>query len=590
MNSKSILLATLLTLGVAASLWTVAAITLTPIAADFQAGDTLSADALNALFDRIDDNFATTESAINDLLDGVGPSGAWSLTGNADSDPQDHFLGTTDAAALVVRVGGQQAFAFEPTASVPNVIGGFGGNGSDAGVVGASIGGGGGAGVPNEVAADFGTVGGGFDNRSGGFAATVAGGQENAANGNQAVVGGGRQNSAGGTSSTVAGGASNVAAALGSTVGGGTSNRADNSAATVSGGDGNEATGLEASVGGGRNNAAAGGGATVSGGVGNTASGIGATVAGGGGNEAGGSDASVGGGRRNVASGAHATVGGGEDNVASAAHATIGGGSENEASDLWATVGGGQFNLAPGRFGTIAGGVANTVEGFHGTIGGGIGNRASGAAATVPGGLNNHAAGTASFAAGRLASAAHEGSFVWADATADALDPPFASTAAHQFSVRAAGGTRVFSNAAATTGVQLAPGGNAWSSLSDRSVKENVVPVEADVVLERLSQLPIATWNLTSQDPSIRHLGPMAQDFHAAFGLGESDTHISATNASGVAFAAIQELHRLASDQEARIAELERRNAELAALVADLAITLEQRGQDDAHVIAGAPD
>ena len=57
------------------------------------------------------------------------------------------------------------------------------------------------------------------------------------------------------------------------------------------------------------------------------------------------------------------------------------------------------------------------------------------------------------------------------------------------------------------------------------------------------AQVPVTSWNYKSQDPSIRHMGPMAQDFYGTFGLGEDDTHISTVDADGVALAAIQGLY-----------------------------------------------
>ena len=62
-------------------------------------------------------------------------------------------------------------------------------------------------------------------------------------------------------------------------------------------------------------------------------------------------------------------------------------------------------------------------------------------------------------------------------------------------------------------------------------------------MLDRLLALPISTWNLKSQDPSIRHMGAMAQDFRAAFGLGHSEVGINTIDADGVALAAIQGLN-----------------------------------------------
>ncbi len=81
----------------------------------------------------------------------------------------------------------------------------------------------------------------------------------------------------------------------------------------------------------------------------------------------------------------------------------------------------------------------------------------------------------------------------------------------------------------------------------------------------KVAALPLSTWNLMSQDPSIRHMGPMAQDFYAAFGLGEDDLHISTVDADGVALAAIQGLNQALQEKEARINRLEVRNAALEA-------------------------
>jgi hypothetical protein len=86
-------------------------------------------------------------------------------------------------------------------------------------------------------------------------------------------------------------------------------------------------------------------------------------------------------------------------------------------------------------------------------------------------------------------------------------------------------------------------------------------------VLDRLAALPISSWRYRTERSGALHVGPMAQDFHAAFGLGDSDRSIGVLDASGVALASIQGLNRkletaLAAER-ARIATLEE---ELAAL------------------------
>jgi len=359
---------------------------------------------------------------------GTWTSDTWSLTGNAGTTPDINFLGTTDDAALEVRVNNQGALRIEPTTSTPNLIGGYSGNSVADSVAGATIGGGGQAGTINQAAADFATVGGGEGNSALGFAATIGGGETNAALGFAATIGGGANNVAG-----------------------------------------------------------------------------------------------------NVAGNAN--------------------------------------------FATVGGGIANIASNEHATVGGGISNTASGKRATVPGGQENTAAGDYSFAAGRRAKADHDGAFVWGDST----DAEIHSSNEDQFIVRANGGlwfgavttTDPFTPTigpgvliGTSTGAYLSSGG-AWTNASDRNAKANFTPVNEGEVLTRLAEIPITTWNYKGQDPSIRHIGPMAQDFYAAFSVGEDDKHISTVDADGVALAAIQGLYQLVQEQQARIADLEARLAVL---------------------------
>lgn len=99
----------------------------------------------------------------------AGSADAWSRTGNSGTDPASNFLGTRDARALEVRINNQRALRLEPAARSPNVIAGHSGNLAGPGVVGATIGGGGGQFDgddvrPNRVYADFGAVVGGWNN------------------------------------------------------------------------------------------------------------------------------------------------------------------------------------------------------------------------------------------------------------------------------------------------------------------------------------------------------------------------------------------------------------------------------------------
>ena len=163
------------------------------------------------------------------------------------------------------------------------------------------------------------------------------------------------------------------------------------------------------------------------------------------------------------------------------------------------------------------------------------------------------ASGTNTFAAGRLAYAVHNGSFVWADQVADTLF----SSAVNQFSVRASGGTRIYSNSALTAGVTLAAGASSWSAVSDSALKRNIREVDYQDVLQKVAELPISQWSYEAQDESIEHIGPMAQDFYRLFGLGEDDKHINTLDPDGIALAAIKALYRENQDFKERLRKLE---------------------------------
>ena len=338
-----------------------------------------------------------------DQLDGFDSSRFWKLGGN----PGGNFLGTTDNKALELKVNGQRALRLEPNATSPNLIGGFAGNDVAAGVLGATIAGGGQAGVANRVSGDLSAVGGGQGNIASGGASFVAGGQANTAGGLSAVAGG-----------------------------------VDNTADSFS------------------------------------------------------------------------FVGGGDTNTASGIFSAVAGGKLNAASGDWSFVAGGQLNTASADFSTVAGGNSNAASGDF------------------------------SLAAGQRAKATQEGSFVWGDAR----DFDISSNGVNTFTARATGGARFVSgidaNGVPNAGVTLASGSGSWSSLSDRNAKEGFTAVDEEALLRRLAGVPIERWSYKAQGSSIVHMGPSAQDFSRAFGLGEDNRHITTIDSDGVALAAIQGLYR----------------------------------------------
>jgi hypothetical protein len=215
-------------------------------------------------------------------------------------------------------------------------------------------------------------------------------------------------------------------------------------------------------------------------------------------------------------------------------------------------------NAVTSHFGTVGGGWGNTADEF-GTVAGGQHNTASGAGSAVPGGENNIASGILSFAAGINAKATHNRSFVWGgDPVNDTI-----SIADGDFVVYAPFQVRLYAGPVGGGGCVLSNGTTGWQCASDRNLKENFTTLDTRDVLRRLSAIPITSWN-AKVVPGVRHIGPMAQDFYAAFGLGDSELHIGTTDAQGVALAAIQGLHQLVQEKDLETHQLLRdKNAKI---------------------------
>jgi hypothetical protein len=276
----------------------------------------------------------------------------------------------------------------------------------------------------------------------------------------------------------------------------------------------------------------------------------------------------------NQTSGDYAVIGGGYANRATADYAVVAGGTNNAATLPIATVGGGYRNVATGIESTVSGGALNTASANLATVAGGDGNVASGDRSTVAGGSFNIASGAHSFAAGTNAYADMANCAVfalWSTPTpmnCIGTSNIFRVGANHGFSVEYfsqrvdGGGNRwvllgdIFANQTISTwtGAFLSNGG-VWTNASDRDLKEDFAPVDTRDVLERVASLPVTQWSYRSE-PGVRRIGPVAQDFHAAFGLGGNNKTIATGDESGVALAAIQGLHQMMQEKEATIRSL----------------------------------
>ena len=447
----------------------------------------------------------------------------WSTTGDSGSNPTVNFLGTTDAQPLVLRTQNVPSLRIEPSAVLfagnpitTNTIAGSSSNSVTAGVRGATVAGGGAPSgdsdpnfaleAPNLVSDHYGTVGGGLANRAGDAAGTLA----------------------------------------------------DAPFATVSGGRGNTASGT---------------------------------------------DSAIGGGVQNLALGEYATVAGGERNAARGVGAAIAGGGASEALGLRSFIAGGSFNCAGADYSFAGGRQAKVRPGADPNQN--SPNAACSALGSYPGGAGD------------------QGTFVWADSQ----NAPFLSSGPNQFLIRADGGLLFNTNAlvssaddltfrarqnsgdadidlrlvtrtgksvamyvsdssgslfitppnlnananrlivtGGTVGNATLSNGGTWTNASSRTFKEGFAAVDTIDVLNRLLDLPITTWEYIGSAEGL-HLGPVAEDFKAAFGLAGDGQSIATVDADGVALAAIQGLNaKLETENAALREDLDTLRAELAAL------------------------
>lgn len=491
---------------------------------------------------RLDNNIARTNQV-------------WLLGGNSIVSGATPALGTLNNQPLEIRVNNLRAFRFEPnTNGAPNLIGGSPGNYIGAGVIGATIAGGGAShwGVitpTNSLRSNFGFIGGGNWNKitdNSDFASIVGGFMnEIAADCADSTIGGGYGNKikARSPKATIAGGHGNVIETNAdfSTISGGHDNLIESSStrAIIGSGDGNkigtncsyavipggyrnyiESSSVKASIAGGSDNWI-------------RINSIGSAIAGGMANIIEDSElASITGGIGNrIYYGSDYSFVGGDNNtiMGKSSHAVITAGRYNEIG-------------TNSSFSVIAGGQSQTIEdnASYAVIAGGHLNRAS----------------SYSFAAGYKAYATNRGAFVWSDSNGTLTR----STTNNSVTFRASGGYRFFTGTG-NGGAQLRAGETSWSVLSDKNMKRDITPADCGSILDKLSRVPVFQWHYPWEDSTAPlNLGPMAQDFKAAFFPGRDDTTINTLEFDGVALAAIQGLNQKLEQ------ELKRRDAENASL------------------------
>jgi len=446
-----------------------------------------------------------------------------------------------------------------------------------------------GGGQNNLVGAYYGTVGGGANNQASGYIGTVAGGDNNWASGQYAFVGGGLENKAYADYSAVAGGYYNVAFGVGAFIGGG-------------GNDGKHIPG----------NTANGPGSVIGGGVGNVTGSLAtnSVVPGGFQNSVGGSfsfaagqqaqatnqgtfvwadsqnapfastadnqfSVRAAGGVRLVTTGAGMSLdgpvnanafvgnGGGLTNV----NLGIAGLNSNDvkfvgADNVYLGQGAGNFNVSnAGDTALGANALGNLNNNSELTVGADNTALGSGALAQTVSGTGNTAVGQGALAGNtngnaKVALGSEAGYLITGNNNVDIANPGVATDSGI---IRI--GTPGTQTATYLAGTVYA---NGLALTSDRNAKENFQPVDNQAVLARVAALPVTQWNYKTDHAGVRHIGPMAQDFQAAFGLdGADDRHISMVDEGGVALAAIQGLNEKLQEKDAEIAQLQAKAAQV---------------------------
>jgi Chaperone of endosialidase/Head domain of trimeric autotransporter adhesin len=217
-------------------------------------------------------------------------------------------------------------------------------------------------------------------------------------------------------------------------------------------------------------------------------------------------------------------------------------GQGSEATGDW-SVALGYYSLATGVVSRAIGSFAIASGNTSTAIG--YGTTASGAVSTAMG--------------GNVSTNSHAGAFIIGDNSRPSY---VLSSADHEMMMVFNGGYKLYSNSAATLGVQLLSGSNAWSVISDENRKENYYSADGEDFLNKIKRFRLGSWNYKGQDPQQnRHYGPMAQEFFDAFGkdifgtIG-NDTTINQADFDGINLIAIQALEKRTHELQTAITAL----------------------------------
>jgi trimeric autotransporter adhesin len=525
-------------------------------------------------------------------------SGAYRSTiagGWANSISTDHSVisggvfNTIESAASFSVIGGGYDNKVETNNEAATIAGGYT-NVIEAGSGFSGIGGGFNNSIQAEAAFSF--IGSGQNNtiESNNFYTTIAGGYHNViqTNSGDSVISGGYGNTiqAGSVYAFIGGGDNNTVDTNndGAAIAGGYGNQIQPGAgySFIGSGDGNiiQSNSSWSSIGSGIGNTVGGGLATVGGGYKNILS-----------NSVG---AFIGGGYQNVIQpdAFEATIAGGWTNFigSNAEQAVVAGGHGNQATNLEATVPGGQFNIAGGEYSFAAGQQAQALH--QGAFVWADSQNAPFSSTTNDEFSIRSQNGVHILSSKGIHFGAADDPIVvrdWDPFAANApankvgigrwglfMEPDFLTIGIPSNDIP----SRYFQIAKYSTNgylaqlVQVDQSGNIIAQgtvtangvllTSDRNAKENFRAVDGKTVLAKVVALPVTEWNY-KQDAANKHIGPVAQDFHAAFQLdGADDKHISVIDEGGVAISAIQGLNQKMEERDQRLqAQLKEKDEEI---------------------------
>jgi hypothetical protein len=248
-----------------------------------------------------------------------------------------------------------------------------------------------------------------------------------------------------------------------------------------------------------------------------------------------------------------------QNDVAVLGKATIGPGHTNSGTSAFVA---GENGVATGSHTTVAGGLDNVAAGAYSAAGGGRANSVQGDYSVIPGGAGNTVTGAAP-----VSMAFGDG--VYVDNAFRVIF--FDGITSGRFGLNRDlfdGGINhpihVGTDGSNGNGAHLTAGG-VWTNGSSRIFKDRFESLNRGVLLDKVSALPIQAWCYRGSDE--RHVGPMAEDFAAAFDVGTTNPegkresrYLAAGDVAGVSLAAVQALIEEIKELKDRVAELEAQN------------------------------